>query len=158
MPLICTCLEGHRWEHPGSADPDASPPPCPTCGALAAALFEDARPTPAEAVAPFDPHMLVLEPAGAGVPPASPAPAAAPVATPAAPRLAAPRAHPPLPQRQRPETPRGSAAGPVVLAVTLTVLVFLILSGVAGVLWFQQSARHARERAEAERRHELQRQ
>src|SRR5262245_38876090 len=98
MPLICTCLEGHRWEHSGPADPDATPPPCPTCGALAAAFLEDAGLTPAEAVVPFDPQMLALEPADAGAPPVAVAQVAAPVVTPAAPPPAAPRPQPPLPQ------------------------------------------------------------
>jgi WD40 repeat protein len=40
--------------------------------------------------------------------------------------------------------------------VALTVLGFLALGGVLGVFWYQQSARHAREAAEAERRLALQ--
>jgi WD40 repeat protein len=154
MPLICTCLEGHRWEQAGPADLDATPPPCPTCGALAAAVFEDAGP----ATAPFDPQMLSLEPARSGAPAAAPAQAAAPVLvpSPAAPPPSTPRPHPSLPQRRRPEAPRGSVAGPVVLAVALTLLAFLVLGSVAGVLWYQQSARRSQEAAEAERRLALQ--
>jgi WD40 repeat protein len=42
MPLICTCPQGHRWNHPGTAAD--TPPVCPTCGAAAANVGEDSGP------------------------------------------------------------------------------------------------------------------
>ena len=146
MPLICTCLEGHRWEHPGVDDPEVAPL-CPACGAPAAAVFADAATAPTATPTPFNPQMLSLElvreaPRSQAIPAAAPAPPA-----PA-----------PLPQRQRPALPRGSTAGPVVLAIVLTSLAFMVLGGVGAVLWYQQSARKEQELADTERRHDVERQ
>jgi WD40 repeat protein len=164
MPLICTCQQGHRWEHRDPSAPESAVPPCPECGAPAAAVFEDAGPPAQENAArapekpaPFDPQILSLDPVREGTPPV-PAPVPVlPVAPPAGrPRPPQPAAReparPPLPRRPRTLPPPRSATGPVVLAVVLTSAVFLVLALLGGVLWYSQSARQQEERARLQRR------
>ncbi len=151
MPLICTCLQGHRWEHAGPSAPDMPPPACPQCGAPAAALFEadgPAPPAPAAAPAPFDPVMLTLEPVREGAAGRAPPPTVLPVPEPRAPgpparppQPSAARPHPQLPQRPRSEPPPRSIAGPVILAVVLTLVVCALVVAVGAVIWAQNSTR-----------------
>ncbi len=157
MPLICTCLQGHRWEHPEAA-PGIAAILCPTCGAEAAAMFESEAPPkpspkPPPVPAAFDPTALSLDFPEAIVVEPDPVPSKPPPSL-APPAL--PTRSPRLPQRpaERPPSPRPparSVAGPVVLAIVLTSVGMLLVVGLVLLLLYPQSAAQERERAERAR-------
>jgi WD40 repeat protein len=137
-------------------------PACPQCGALAAALFDDAGPAPSASapapVASFDPTMLTLEPVREAVPERALPPAALPVpampipvpsARPARPQPPGTAPRPPLPQRPYSAPPPRSVAGPVILAVVLTLVACLVVTVLGAVIWAQESARDQAQREQA---------
>src|SRR5437868_667735 len=63
MPLLCTCPQGHHWEHASS--PTDAPLSCPVCGGPAVVTSEgEAAPSP---LPPFRPESLSLDAVRHGV-------------------------------------------------------------------------------------------